>query len=298
MGLFLATARQAYHGFPATMDSISNTEALPEVTPASQITTKHRIFSALLSAALPGAGHLLLGKTKAGFGFLCAFCVLTLMYWPLRPKSWLTLELLTLALIVLCTVAGWHALRAPSQRALQGPRIWLVWLLPCALLLAYGHSNWLLRAAGIRPFGVPSTGMEPTISQGGHIVVDLRQYRDSKPKYPDIVVIRKDGIFFVKRVIAVGGDIIEGKNGAIIVNGSRLEEPYVQHIGNPKAPVQLNEFGPIYVPPGKLFVMGDNRDVSWDSRMPEFGLVGEETIAGRVLYLLGSKSNRNRIDLR
>lgn len=283
---------RAYHCV-STMDSVSTPLGPTGVTGPNQTTGKRRIFSAMLSAALPGAGHLLLGKTRAGIAFLCAFCFLALMYWPLRPRSWLTLELLVLGLIVLCTVAAWHALRTPSQRASQGPRVWLLWLVPLALLVSWGHSNWLLRAAGIRPFGVPSTGMERTISQGGHIVVDLRQYRDSKPKYPDIVVIQKDGTFFVKRVIAVGGDTIEGRNGAIIVNGNRLEESYIQHIGNPKAPVQLNEFGPIYVPPGKLFVMGDNRDVSWDSRMPEFGLVGEESIAGGVIYILGSRSHRN-----
>jgi signal peptidase I len=68
--------------------------------------------------------------------------------------------------------------------------------------------------------------MEPTILKGDHIVVDFRVYRDSKPKSHDVVVIHKDGLFFVKRVIAVGGDTIEGKGGAIIVNGNRLEEAY------------------------------------------------------------------------
>jgi len=143
---------------------------------------------------------------------------------------------------------------------------------------------------------VHGSGMERTILKGDRIVVDFRQYRDSKPKSHDVVVIRKDGLFFVKRVIAVGGDTIEGKDGAIIVNGNRLEEAYIQHLGNP--PVQLNEFGPVNIPPGKLFVMGDNRDVSLDSRMPEFGLVSEESVAGRALYIVGSTSHRDGTDLR
>jgi signal peptidase I len=212
--------------------SLSNMEAPPNVTPPSQTRPKRRIYSAMLSAALPGAGHLLLGKTQVGLGFLCAFCILTFMYWPLRlPKSYGALQVLTLALMGLCTVAGWHALRTPSQRALQGSRVWLVLLIPIALLLTFAHGNWLLRAAGVRPFGVPSTGMERTILKGDRIVVDFRQYHGSKPKSHDVVVIRKDGLFFVKRVIAVGGDTIEGKEGAIIVNGNRLAEAYIQHLG-------------------------------------------------------------------
>jgi hypothetical protein len=216
------------------MDSLANTVSPPDPSHAIQTAGKRRIFSAVLSAALPGTGQLVLGKAQTGFWFLCLFCILTFMYWPLRlPRSWVALQLLTFAEMTLCTVAAWHALRTPSQRALRGSRLWLILLVPLALLLSFAHSNWLLRAAGVRPFGVPSTGMERTILQGDRIVVDFRQYRQSKPKSRDIVVIRKDGTFFVKRVMAVAGDVIEGKDGAIIVNGSRLEEPYVQHLGNP-----------------------------------------------------------------
>jgi len=96
--------------------------------------------------------------------------------------------------------------------------------------------------------------------------------------------------------MAVAGDVIEGKDGAIILNGIRLEEPYAQHLGNP--PMQLNEFGPVDIPEGKLFLMGDNRDVSMDSQMAEFGLVSEESVEGMALYISGSKSPRDGTDLR
>lgn len=279
------------------MDSLPNAVALPDTSYPSQAAKKRRIFAAVLSAALPGTGHLSLGKAQAGMGFLCAFCVLTFLYWPLRlPTSHVALQVLTFLVMGLCTAAGWHALRTPSQRALPGSSAWLVLIIPFALLLSFAHSNWLLRAAGVRPFGVPSTGMERTILKGDRIVVDFRQYQESKPKFRDIVVIRKDGLFLVKRVMALAGDTIEGKDGAIIVNGTRLEEAYGQHLGNPPAP--LNVFGPVRIPPGKLFVMGDNRDVSLDSRMLQFGLVSEENVAGRALYIIGSTSRRDGTDLR
>lgn len=174
------------------MNSPSNAEVPPDLTHPNQTTGKRRVYSAMLSAALPGAGHLSLGNRQAGIGFACAFCILTFMYWPLRlPRSYVALQVLTFALMGLCTVAGWHALRTPSQRASQGSRVWLVLLIPFALLVSFAHSNWLFRAAGVRPFGVPSTAMEPTILKGDRIVVDLRGYRDSKAKSRDVIVIVK-----------------------------------------------------------------------------------------------------------
>jgi signal peptidase I len=137
--------------------------------------------------------------------------------------------------------------------------------------------------------------MERTVLKGDRVIADLRQYRSASPKRGEIVIFRKDGDFFVKRVIAVGGDTIEGRNGKVFVNGNRLEEPYVAHLGN--APAALDTFGPVVIPTGKLFVMGDNRDVSRDSRVVDFGLVAN-AVAGRALYILRSKSGKVGRDLR
>jgi len=196
----------------------------------------------------------------------------------------------------LCAAAAWYALRAPSQQTAQCSRWWLVLFIPLALTASFAHSNWLLLAAGFRPFDVPSTGMEQTVLRGDRVMVDLREYRDSKPKPRGVLIFRKDGTFFIKRVLAVGGDTIEGKDGAIVVNRQPLEEPDVQHHGN--APVGLNEFGPMEIPPGELFVAGDNRDVSRDSRMPEFGLVPEKSVGGKGLYIIRSKWKGVGTDLR
>jgi signal peptidase I len=196
----------------------------------------------------------------------------------------------------LCTAAAWHALRTPSHRTIQGSRWWLCVLVPLALLSSFAHSNWLLLAAGFRPFDIPSTGMEQTVLSGDRVIADLRQYRNSRPKTRDVVIFSKDATLFIKRVVAVGGDTIEGKDGAIFVNSQRLNEPYVRHLAN--VSVVPKEFGPVEISSGELFVMGDNRDVSRDSRMSDFGMVPEKTVAGEALYIIRSKWGRLGNDLR
>ena len=279
------------------MDHPANAAVTTEVS-GSEIATKwtRRVLPAALSSVLPGAGQLWLGKKKTGVAFLGAFCLLTLLYWPVRLPTWYAgVQVLLFTAMGLCVTAAWHAL-APSQERARSSRWWLVLFIPLALTASFAHSNWLLLVAGFRPFDIPSTGMEQTVLRGDRVMVDLKAYRHSKPKAHDVLIFRKDGTFFMKRVLAVGGDTIEGKDGMILVNHQQLEEPYVQHLGN--APVELNQFGPMEIPTRQLFVAGDNRDVSRDSRLPEFGLVPEESVGGKGLYIIRSKWKRVGTDLR
>jgi signal peptidase I len=129
--------------------------------------------------------------------------------------------------------------------------------------------------------------MEPTIIVGDRVIVDLTCYRESKPKPNDVVVIQRVGTFLIKRVVATGGDTVESKNDLVLVNGKLRQEPYIEHIGDV---LHLNQhtkqFGPMTVLPGQLFVLGDNRDNSMDSRIAEFGPVTEDSVVGRVLYIV------------
>lgn len=86
----------------------------------------------------------------------------------------------------------------------------------------------------------------------------------------------------LKRVLAVGGDVIEGWGYRVTVNGQLLHEPYAQYTNGVNA---TQRFGPIRVLPGTLFLMGDNRDSSWDSRDPSFGQVKVQDLVGKPLYV-------------
>ncbi|MFZ0416553.1 MAG: signal peptidase I [Candidatus Sulfotelmatobacter sp.] len=164
---------------------------------------------------------------------------------------------------------------------------WLAVILPATILTLSLLGQAVTRASGFRSFTVPSTSMERTVLQGDHIVADMLYYRSRRPARRDLIVFLKDRTFFVKRVIAVGGDSIQGSNGVIFLRGKEQDEPYVEHTAT-QGPDWLKNFGPVVIPNGKCFVMGDNRDVSLDSRSAAFGLVGDSSIVGKPLYIFGS----------
>jgi len=142
-------------------------------------------------------------------------------------------------------------------------------------------------------FDIPAESMEPTIRRGDRILVDMQYFRNHLPAYGEIIVFKKDEILLEKRVAAVPGDTIEGRNDVIYLNGNAVSEPYVQHIGIRQGYDFLRNFGPTTLKKGEYFVLGDNRDVSLDSRDPDYGPIPLDTIVGRPLFILSSaKGNR------
>lgn len=128
---------------------------------------------------------------------------------------------------------------------------------------------------------VSGDSMNPTLIHGDKLVVSDVFY---KPKQGDIVIFRKDEYkaeALVKRVIATEGQTIEidFDRGRVYVDGELLDEPYIAE----PTRNQLDFQGPQTIPEGCVFVMGDNRNASSDSRKAEIGMVDERLIVGKVL---------------
>jgi signal peptidase I len=176
----------------------------------------------------------------------------------------------------------------------------------------------------VQAFEIPSESMVKTLLVGDHVFVDrlsptskaayvgpLIPYREIK--HGDIIVFlhpKEPGMYVVKRIIGTPGDRIHLHDGKVYRNGEALNEPYVHHAGasyspyrdefpaippdgdsnvNPEWPIVMREHlkdGDLVVPPDSFFGMGDNRDVSLDSRF--WGFIPRENVIGRPLFIYWS----------
>jgi signal peptidase I len=179
--------------------------------------------------------------------------------------------------------------------------------LPVLIIIAFAVAL-LIKTFLLQAFYIPSASMEPTLIEGDRVLVEKVSYRLGDVERGDVVVFEKDlgaavaepdesfwtdivdgvrSLFgfptgstqdFIKRVVAVEGDTVEGKDGTVYVNGREVQEPYL-------APnTEISEFGPTEIPDDMLFVMGDNRTNSDDSR--NFGPIPEEEVVGRAFLLI------------
>jgi signal peptidase I len=247
------------------------------------------LLAGLVSPLVPGVGHFLVKRYLSGTVLLILFGALLLACWPLRlPNHVAGMIVLGLGMITLCIFATVHAPYVHQRHHDKPSRWWLVVLVPLAVVCASGHINWTTRAAGFQSFSMPSVSMENTVPENSRVIVDRRYYDKTTPKHGDIVVyLNPDGFYIMKRLIAMPGETIQGRNGVIFIDGKPISEPYVIHSSSAGSQPDLDNFGPLKIPPGKLFVMGDNRDISLDSRSYMVGPISIASLRGKALYVIG-----------
>ncbi|MFH2046243.1 MAG: signal peptidase I [Pseudomonadota bacterium] len=152
-------------------------------------------------------------------------------------------------------------------------------LLPIVLMAIIGCNNPL----NVKPYKMAASSMQPTINKGDRIIADFMYYKDNIPKRGDIIVFRypKDPEkHWVKRILALGGETIEIKNGSVFIDGKAIEQDNIKNISYTNA----GEYGAIgktiLVPENNYFVLGDNSTRSLDSRY--WGFLPKENIIAKV----------------
>ncbi|HTZ18678.1 MAG TPA: signal peptidase I [Dissulfurispiraceae bacterium] len=173
-----------------------------------------------------------------------------------------------------------------------------------ALILAL-----IIRTFAVQAFKIPSGSMIPTLLIGDHLLVNKMIYGTPVDiPFTNITVFHMPGLRapqrgeiivfkypedptrdFIKRVIAVEGDTIQMIDQKMYINGKYIDEPFIQHTDTLARLGQLvprDNFGPFLVPKGKLFMMGDNRDNSYDSRF--WGYVDVKEVRGKAMIIYWS----------
>lgn len=132
----------------------------------------------------------------------------------------------------------------------------------------------------IQSFLVSGTSMVPTLLDKERLIVCKFIYWLETPKTGDIIVLKppKDTRKYIKRVIGAPGDSVEVRNSKVYVNGMELKELYI----NEKT---LQDYSLTDVPAGMLFVMGDNRNYSKDSRDPDVGFIPLKNVVGKAIFI-------------
>jgi signal peptidase I len=174
-----------------------------------------------------------------------------------------------------------------------------------AVILALFVRTWVFQA-----FQIPTGSMEPNLLVGDHLIVNKMIFAPAvtgleHALLPDRDIRRGDVIVFkypedperdyIKRVIGLPGDRLELRRKRIHINDQPIDEPYVHYLQAPSAdgPRQMDdlreEYGPVTVPAGQYFMMGDNRDNSQDSRF--WGFLPASYVKGKALFIYFSAAD-------
>ena len=148
------------------------------------------------------------------------------------------------------------------------------------ILLTVMVAVTVLLIAVLEPLRVTSGSMSPTLAAGDHVLVDKLSGQWRPPEVGDLVVFREPqgGQLAVKRIVALEGQTVALEDGVLHVDGTARHESQVDLAG-----VDSVYFGPVTVPVSSVFVMGDNRGESLDSRT--YGAIPRDELVGRVLFV-------------
>jgi signal peptidase I len=166
----------------------------------------------------------------------------------------------------------------------------------------------LIRSFVVQAFHIPSGSMIPTFLEGDRVLVSKFSYGvrnpftnsvifdTGEPRRGDVVIFKYPSdpkMDFVKRVVGLPGEVVEIKEGKVYIDGALTDDPYGHYDGSPYTPSR--NFGPVTVPEGQYFMMGDNRDFSNDSR--GWGCVDSSLLRGKAWRLYWSWDSEDKLPL-
>lgn len=285
-------------------------------------------LAGLLSFLVPGLGQVYNGQETKGLLFYVALSVwggifMCSFYYfikpPATPVHFALIAFMALVSLVFFLYILFEAIRSAKRISgnyiLKGFNRWYVYALVIIVirLVDFSTQTVIVRNNIFRPFKAPAVSMMPTIDVGDHFICDLSYYRLNNPERGDLIIFKwpkDESKIFLKRIIGIPGDTIQIVNDAVYVNQKKLDLKFLKKItlepggeadeyretdGNSSYRIlnlvnMTSNYGPVTVPAGEYFVLGDNRNNSDDSRY--WGMVKRDQIYGKPVFIYFSWDTR------
>jgi signal peptidase I len=263
-------------------------------------TTKKRrpILAFFLSLLVPGLGQLYNGQPrKAVIYFLSPLFIITAYAFTGLCHFFLGMLIyISLFLIVYLSISIDAAVNAKKLKnyVLRRFNKWYIYLVAYILLgvVALPEYFYLLRdnIIGLSPYRISSESMRSTLQVGDCLFVDVKYYGENEIDRGDVIAflspIDNDEVW-LKRAVAFGGERVEIINDQLMINSSLVDEIWDLHFSHEFSHKSMENYGPETPPEGTVFVLGDNRHSSVDSR--QFGPIDMDNIIGKATYIYLSR---------
>jgi signal peptidase I len=256
------------------------------------------ILALILSLLTPGLGQVYNGQFKKGISYLVGFYLVYLVFsfLLLTFHGMIFYLIVTMGFFFFIVIGAFRRANKLKAITLKPFNKWYIYLMIFLLsnVAVLPLLQWTVRNNIARAYKIPSSGMAPALLVGDRLIADMRSRKSQQLQRGDIIIFEfpkdpsKD---FIKRVIGMEGEKVEIVKNKIYIDEKLLDDPW-GHFMMPRSSIE--DYGPIRVPEGSLFVMGDNRDNSQDSRF--WGFVKVEKVKGKALYLYWAK-NKSRIGM-
>lgn len=265
-----------------------------EATPTRRL---RLVWAFLPSVFILGLGFVYVSKLRLAIATVATFYgVVALFSWTRLIVSapygyWVAAVVLLSIIAVTAIGAAVVAVRSPLVAA-NSYNHWFFYLLWILMVVALSLTAYRVRERifGYGTYAVPSVSMSPTVENGEYFIADTWRYPAHQPAEGEIVVLELadgTGVRYLKRIVGLPGDRIEIRGRVLYRNGAPVAEPYI------RPPDYFHfygrDFGLTTVEAGKIFVLGDNRDNSKDSRA--WGTIPINQLRGRAQFLWFSKCN-------
>jgi signal peptidase I len=280
---------------------------------AAEKKRRNPFIAALLSLLAPGLGQIYNGKGALGLAFFLIDVALPFLWglsgWLHRYVGFIALVIVAIVFWLFTIVHAFiqaRRIKEAGLRKYQTIPVYAFFIIISLGLTIFAPARFWKGPLGISPYRITTEAMMPTLQTGDLLIADIKAYRDRAPARGDLIVFEyppDPTKQFVKRAIALEGDSVEIRDKMVYINDQPIDEPYKvhkdSHVFTKNDPLHSEDvvrdnFGPLKIPAGNCFVLGDNRDNSMDSRF--FGALPVAKVKGRVLYIYWAK-DKKRIGL-